>query len=295
MNRYIYKLIEPKTAICGFIVYTMVFVTISCAPKKDDVKPVLLGDDVVLARVNGKPVTKYDLDASMKSGFVASIQGTPSKEMRKKLLESLVNAKLLALVQEKNLTRKQAAELEKIVDAYREKLLAQMYLNKSELLKPVTREMLTEYYNAHPEEFGASKLAKYELITTKRSLALSERKGVLDKLATVSGEADWRQWVLANNGDTFPVAYRRGTSAADSLKGKLKDIVVKLDEGDVSGVTIIDGRAYVVRIISVENTPPESLMKVRPRIRKKLEAAAMKEALGQAIKKELKIAKVEFL
>lgn len=276
-----------------FIIAAMLL-SIACSKEKPK-KPVLLGEDKVLAMVNGAKVTAYDLELRIKGELEQHMGGKPNKATRKKILDALVQTKLLSQVQEKKLSNKEAAQLEKLVSAYREKLLVKMYLNKSPLLKKVSDEEIRAYYETHQEEFGASSSIRYEMLMTQRSLAGSERKAVLEKLQTAEEQNDWRAWAQAQNSDDFPVVYRRGTSNADSLQRQLRNVVMKLDEGKVSAVTLIKGQAYLLRAVAVQRITPTPLPKVAPRIRTVLETYRTKEALEKAIEKEMKDAKVKYL
>ena len=281
--------------IASILLLSILLLMNACRSKEQPKEPILEGDNFVLASVNGSAITKYDLKATIKSGPTRFIGESPGKAMRKKILESMVHQKVLAEAQDKKLTPKERAQLDKLVAAYREKLLAQMYLNKSELMRPVTSKEIDAYYQSHPKEFGADKIVKYELLMTQRSLALSERKTVLDRLTTAKKAEDWRSFAQTASGDKFPVVYRRGVSTAASLQGKLRNVVLGLNDKEISDVTIIDGKAFLVRALSVERVAPESLLKVSPRIRTQLEALEMKRALKQAVDKELKGAKVKYL
>ncbi len=258
-------------------------------------KKVQEGDSRVLATVNGSAITRYDLNVGLKSGIGKYVGEKPSKDVRRKVLESLVQSRLLSKVQEKKLSQKESIQLDKLVEAYREKLLVQMYLNKSAFFTAVTDEQIAQFYGEHPDQFGASVKVKYELLTTQRELAVSERNTVLQQLSDASKISDWRTWAKQDVVKSLSVNYRRGVSTSKNLNKKLRQIAAVLKEGEVSDIAIIENRAYLLRAISVERTSPEPLIQVKPRIRALLEAMQLKTALERAVKSEMKTAKITFL
>ncbi len=269
------------------IIVSITFLMVACTEKSDQAttepKPGnLKGDDVILASVNDSPITKYDLNQTIRSTLGRSSASKLDEEGRKKVLESLVASRAIAQVQEKALTPKETAALEKKINSYREKLLVKQHLAKNVPLQPVTQEMIQKYYRDHPEKFGEKKTRTYEMIVSQENLEIKARDGLIKALKNPQEKKDWAKWVKDLKKNNHEVSYRKGQLSDKILNSKLRNLMASLKMGDTSSLTFIRGMVYIVRIRDEKQIPPRPLKDVSGQIRKTLSPIQIKKAVKQA-------------
>jgi hypothetical protein len=257
-------------------------------------KVVLEGDDIVLVRVNGDAITRYDLDQTIRSTLGATSAGRLDEAGRQKVLESLVASQAIAQSQEADLSAEDQAVLAKKVQAYREQLLVKQYLVRHTAPQPVTGEMVREYYQAHPERFGARTIRTYEMLTGRRKLKTEERDALIQVLKTAADKNDWKQWVGKLQGQGYPIEYRRGRVVEKILHSRLYQLMQPLKKGQASQLTFIEGTAYTVRIVDERRIAPRPLNEVSAEIRKALVPVQLKKSVKLASQQVMKTADVVY-
>jgi hypothetical protein len=257
-------------------------------------KVVLEGDDIVLVRVNGDAITRYDLDQTIRSTLGASSAGRLDEAGRQKILESLVASRAIAQSQEADLSAEDQAVLAKKIRAYREQLLVKQYLVRQATPQPVTGEMVREYYQAHPERFGARTIRTYEMLAGRRKLTAAERDALIQVLKSAAENKDWQQWVAKLQDQGYPIEYRRGRVAEKILHPRLYQLMQPLKKGQASRLTFIEGTAYTVRILEEKQIAPRPLNEVSAEIRKALVPVQLKKSVKLASRQVLKTADVVY-
>lgn len=263
-------------------------------PGQSSESVLLDGDDIVLARVNGSPVTRYECDRVIDATIGEKNASKLDDEGRQKILESLVASRAIAQRCETQLTGEERAELAKKVQAYREQLLVKKYIAKTVTPEPVSQEMVNTYYQAHPEKFGAESLRTYEMITTSRNPKPDERDTLIAILVHPETKKDWKKWVQEIERKGFPVLYNDGRVVEKLLHPKLNTLMNGLKVGESSSMSFIDGRPYLVRITNEESIPPRPLAEVSSQIRKSLGPVQLKKAVKQISDDVLKTVDVEY-
>jgi len=270
-------------------------VTVESPAQAPKVKPVTLkGDDVVLARVNGEPITQYDLEESIRSTLGEFAGSRLDEGGRRRVLESLVASRAMAQIQESELSERDKAELEKKVRVYREQLLVKQYLARHAPPEPVTAERIREFYESHPEQFGGRTVRAYEMIVSGRELKREERDGLIAVLGDAPEKKDWKKWCEVLKGQGYPVEFRRGEIAQTVLHPKLRQLMAAIKKGETSRVSFIEGRSYVVRIVEEKKTAPRPLGQVSGEIRKTLQTVELKESVREASREALERAQVVY-
>lgn len=243
---------------------------------------VLEGDDVVLARVAGDPITLYELEQTIRSTLGPSAAARLDEAGRQKVLESMVASRAMARAQEAEMTPEGQAALDKKLKAYREQLLVKRYLARQAAPQPITDEMVRAYYEAHPERFGARTIRTYEMIAGKRKLRAGERDALMQALQTAAEKKDWRQWVKTIKSQGHPIEYRRGRVAEKILHPRLYQLMQPLKKGQASQITFIEGMAYLVRIVDEKEMVPRPLNEVSAEIRQALVPVQLKKSVKLA-------------
>ncbi len=268
----------------------------ACGDKPaEKAKPVVLeGENIVLARVNGSAITKYDLEQTIRKTLGRRSAGMLDESGRQKVLESLVASRAIAQVQELDLSPKDKAAIEKKVQAYRDELLVMRYLAKHAPPQPVTQEMVREYYESHPERFGGKTIRSYEMIASKRSLKAEERDALIKILSKPGEKKDWKKWIKKLQKQGYPVAFRRGEVSEKILHQKLRELMRPLKKGEASQLTFVKGMAYIVRIVDEKKIPPRPLREVSAEIRRSLAPVQLKKAVKKASDEVLGKAEVSY-
>ena len=131
--------------------------------------------DRLLASVNESPITQAQLDQSLERTFGSDAREVDS-ETRRKVLESLVTSRAIALQSERELDAAFKQDLERRVSAYREELLVKRFLAKHAPPQPVSKEQIEAYYRQYPQRFGGYTRRRFELLASEGSLSGRERE-----------------------------------------------------------------------------------------------------------------------
>jgi hypothetical protein len=252
-------------------------------------------DDVVLAKVGGKPITQYDIDVLARRTLGDFGGDTVRQSARGKLLEGMIQSRAIAMAAEKELSPLEKLALERELASYREQLLVRRYVDRHSPAAPVSSEMVEQYYRNHPERFGSRLRRRCEIVGASRDLTPDERNKLVKALREAERYQDWNDWSSTLVKKGLPVAL---TSTADDdqlLHAKLGELVRSLKPQAPSQVTLVSGRPYVARITGEERTPPRPLAEVRSEIERLLAPAQLSAALERVGKDARKTIEVELL
>ncbi len=238
--------------------------------------------DRVLAEVDGEPVLESELAVHVTQLFGERGLYGLTPEIRRKALESLVMARMLARVAEAELDAEELREIEVRAALQREQLLVNAYLRREAAPEPVTAAMVREYYERNPERFGAGKLRSFELIVATEAQREPARGELLATLANAGAHAEWATFAQSLRGQGMEVEYRRGTVADDLLDARLRAVAANLSVGQTSAPGLLDRRPFVLRVVDEREQPPQPLEQVSAEIRQSL-AARQLQAAVQAV------------
>jgi len=259
---------------------------------REDTAPV---QENVLARVQGEPVTDFDVE-QVALKMLGAQQATLLDEAgSQKVLESLVLGKALSRVAKKELDAEALRVLEWKVQAYREQLLVNRYLRQHADPQPVTEQMIKEYYEANPDRFGGRAVREYEMITSLDRLDGVQREQVLTELATASAEKNWSRYVAGLSKKNLPLQFRRGKTGSNVILEELQRVIDGLSVGDVSAPFFVGGKVYIARVTSEKNIPPRPLNEVSAEIRKALAPVQLKKAIRKVSDEVLNAVSVEYV
>jgi hypothetical protein len=247
---------------------------------------------LVLAYVNGTPITEDDAQNALRKLFSDRLPQGNEKQVKQRILESLISSRALSLLAREELDDEEKAQLETRVNAYREELLVQGYLSRHASPEPVSSDRVKRYYDDHPEAFGGGTSKQFDMIQTYRPVTEKERKELLEKLSELKQVADWSQWVEAHK--TLPVNLRQLTARVEVLEQPLQSLVSATDVGETSPLHIGD-TLTLVRVNGIERHPPKPLAQVSAEIRKRLAPIKMRATIKQLADEALTKAKVEIV
>lgn len=279
-----YRLLVGAAAVCAL-----------AACQRDKERVLLPKDDVVLAKVGGKPISQYDVD-QLASRTLGKLGGEAVRQTaQSKLLEGLVQSRAIAAAAEKELTPLEKLSLDREVAGYREQLLVRGYVERHAPPAPVSQEMIADYYRNHPERFGGKTRRLCEVVGATRDLSPDERNTLMKALRDGQRETDWKAWVEVLTKKQLPVSL---TSTADDdqlLVARLGELIRSLKPGAPSQVVLISGRPYVARLTGEEKAPARPLAEVRGDIERLLSPAQLSTALEKAGREARKQVEVEIL
>lgn len=277
------------------IAVLLVIAPLGCAVGERPPRKVVLPDDnVVLAEVGGAPITRYDLERTLKSTLGEGSGPQLGEQGRKKLLESLVQSKAISQAREEEMSATELAQLDKKVAAYREDLLVKQYLSRHTRPRPLTEAKVKAYYEQHAERFGGKQVRSYELIATTAPVAAAGRKALMAALSEAKQQADWAAAVKQLQTAGHRVELRRGTTEEAVLHTKLRSLLQGLPLDRTSDLTFVEGRAYVARITQERAGALKPLSEVSAEIRRTLAPAQLKHSVKQAAEQVMKDAKVSY-
>lgn len=245
----------------------------------------------VVARVNGDVITE-DLWNAAVEDLERSTGATLDAAGRRKVLESLVQSRLMAKAAETMLDEQRREELEAQIQLQRERLLVKEYLRRTAAPSPVTENEIRDYYAQHPDLFGGITRRYFELLTTENAPVADKRNAVLDVMNSIREQADWKthagiegvRWV-----------HRLENDANTALDSRILAVARSLKQGESSEPVFIGGRPYLLRVTRIEASPPKPLAEVRGDIQRRLQLQRLQQAVEEAGKALLGQAKVEYL
>jgi hypothetical protein len=252
------------------------------------------GDDQVLAKVHGKTITRYDvaMELSLAVGDLGS--GALSEQSQKGMLDSLVQRKVIARARLKEMGCQEEIVLHKQVDSFREKLLVRQYLAKHAENVKLTDADIQKYYEEHQEQFGGRIVKTYEMLAGMTALESRKRNEFIKSVEKAAGIQDWRKWAadLFKNG--YGVRYLSGSADERMLQPEIGNLLASLQKGQVSPLTFIEGKPYLVRVLETRITAAKPLQEVKEDIRKILMPRVYKQAAQQVSAEVMKKARVKY-
>lgn len=287
----------PLSLILSANVRALVGVVAACALVgcKREAPVQLPKDDVILAKVGGKPISQYDVDQLARRTLGDLGGETVRRGAQGKLLEGLVQSRAIASAAEKELSPLQKLELERELSSYREQLLVRRYVEAHAPPAPVTAPMIEEYYRSHPERFGGKTRRLCEVVGASRDLGSEERNDLMKALRDAERQSDWKRWVESLSKKQLPVTLTSTSDDDQLLVAKLGDLIRSLKPGAPSAVVIVSGRPYVARLTGEEKAPPRPLAEVRGEIERLLAPAQLSSALERVGRDARKQVEVEVL
>lgn len=250
----------------------------------------------VLARVDGLAITESDLDRLVYriggEGAEALVsQALANDENRKKMLESLVSSRAMAILQEKQLSAEQKNDLDKRVAAYREELLVKNYLQEHADVQPVSNEMVKAYYTENEREFTEEPQYRFEVLTSYGEVTDDQRKEILAVLATAKNTKDWEALEKKLMKSKLPIKHQTAKARLGLLSADIRALLEKT--APVSEISAINKAPRVsdvdvkqtikvVRVLEITPGAVKPLAEVSANIRKRLAPIMMKQAVAEA-------------
>jgi hypothetical protein len=256
----------------------------SCADEKEqseeaaEVAQALKGEDIVLAYVGDKrePVTAYDVDFASKQTLGKLADVVLEGKARFQVAESIIASKSIAQLREAEMSAAELAELEKHVQAHRERLLVKAYLAKHAKPETISEEEMQAYYKENPTKFGARDERKFEMVFVDLGADRGLQAELLQGLASVAASEDWRKAVAEKQSDGLLFGFREGDVELASLPAELRTAALKLQAKERTNVINQGRKSYVLRVNAINRLEAKPFAEVKDKIAKILEPRATK-------------------
>lgn len=247
-----------------------------------------------LVTVDESPITRAQLELTVERTLGESAPLFANDEVERKILDSLVASRAMALLAERELGASERAQLDLKAQAYREELLVRHYLEQHATPEPVTSEQVADYYQRHPEEFGGGVEKSFEIITSDQELDETQRAELIALLsgAEVQGN-DWQKRVAAWRAAGKPLEYRSNRIKPELLEQPLRSLVEPTAAGSIAPL-YVDGQMLLVRVTAEERLPARPLSEVSGEIREKLAPQALKQAVKSLSEEATRQVKVQY-
>ena len=248
----------------------------------------------ILVTVDGSPITRAQLELTIERTLGDSAPLFANAEVEQKILDSLVSSRAMATLAERALSADESAQLELKAQAYREELLVRHYLENHATPEPVTSEMVADYYNRHPEEFGGGVEKTFEIIASNAALDNAQREALIALLSSPQvATQDWQKLVEGWRSEGKPVEYRQSRIKPQLLEQPLRSLVEPTAQGQLAPL-YTNGQLLLVRVTAEQILPASPLAEVSGSIREKLAPQALKKAIKELSVQALQAVKVQY-
>lgn len=247
-----------------------------------------------LVMVDDSVITRAQLELTIERTLGESAPLFATEEVERKILESLVSSRAMALLAERELDASERAQLDLKAQAYREELLVRHYLQAHATPEPVTTEQVVDYYDRHPAEFGGGVERSFETISSDQGLEEPMRAELITLLSgpLVRG-GDWKALAATWRNAGKPLEYRQNRLKPEMLEQPLRGLVESTPVGDIAPL-LVDGQVLLLRVTGEQRLPAKPLGEVSGTIREKLAPQALKQAVKSLSTKALQEVKVQY-
>lgn len=247
-----------------------------------------------LVTVDDSPITRAELELTIERTLGESAPLFANDEVERKILDSLVASRAMALVAERELDAGERAQLDLKAQAYREELLVRHYLEQHATPEPVTSEQVADYYQRHPEEFGGGVEKSFEIIASDQVLEEPQRAELIALLSGAEAKGhDWQKQVAAWRAAGKPLEYRSNRIKPELLEQPLRGLVETTEAGSIAPL-YADGQLLLVRVTGEERLPARPLSEVSGEIREKLAPQSLKQAVKRLSEEAMRQVKVQY-
>ena len=247
-----------------------------------------------LVTVDKTPITRAQLELTIERTLGESAPLFANEEVERKILESLVSSRAMALLAERELDASEREQLDLKAQAYREELLVRHYLEAHANPEPVTTEQVADYYNRHQDEFGGGVEKSFEIIASDQELEPAQRTELITLLSgsQVQGK-DWQKLVADWRQAGKPLQYRQSRLKLELLEQPLRSLVEPTAAGSIAPL-YVDGQLMLVRVTAEQQLPAKPLAEVSGAIREKLAPQALKQVVKNLSSEALEAVDVQY-
>lgn len=254
---------------------------------------VTASNDQNIAKVGDWFITQKELDFMTERTLGSSTLAVMYDQVGEKLLKSMVASKSMAQQAFAGLSGDEKMDLELKVKAYKEELLVRQYLVENAKVKPVTEQMIRDYYQKHPDKFGGITKIHYRLIKTIN--LSSDQLNTASKLfSNINQKNNWQAVVTELKEQNIVATVQSAEVNPMLLSKTLKRLLKNTAIDELPAVTEINGNLYRLEVLSETKMPAKTLHAVSSDIRKLLAPVQLKRAIKSASEEAVKNITVEY-
>jgi len=270
-----------KSRYASFVVLTAVAVLLSACEK-----PAPGAQSETVATVAGDKISQAELDLAVSR--LGTLDETQTAEAKRKLLQALIDQRLVAQAAQKAGIDKDPAVAIAVAQASRQ-ALAEAYVERNfkDVAKP-TEDEIAAYYNAHPELFSERRIYRVQELDLQ-----VEPARVPEIEAQLTGShsmGDFVNWVKEQGIDgKTAVAVKPAEQIPTPLLGRLS----QMKDGQVTVFSTRPGQLLIQQLLESQ-LQPVSLEQAHDVIERALMVQKRKELLEADMKKLREAAKIEY-
>ncbi len=246
----------------------------------------------VLATVNGKAITKSDVDFSLKQTGMSFDKLQPAQQ--KQLVKRLIERELLIDVAKKN-NIENDQEYKKALENFKKDLMIKVWMDKVYKRTLVSDSEANKFYQDNKDKFKQPEMVHARHILVKSE---EEAKKIIDELKKYKGDELKKKFIeLAKAKSTGPSG-KNGGDLGYFKKGQMvkpfEDAVFALKKGEITTKPVKTQFGY--HIIYLEDKKEAGVApfeKVKKQIITQLRQERFKKAVDAALKKAKEGAKIE--
>lgn len=287
------KCLAKAAAIMTFALSGALLLSLSgCSSKEQQGQSGQHPHSPVVAHVNGEAITQADVDFMLERMLKGQAYAQADDVLRKKVLDSLIASRAMKVQMESLLTQEEKEAISRSVNAYEEELYVKEYLASHVVPEPVTLEMIQDYYDKHPEEFGGEAVRDFQMLILGNAKDQQARDKFLAAVPEIKAAKDWgaakKQWAQA-----YAIQYQEGSARPGLLEPALEQAISRLNATEVSDLVHVNDQIYLVKVTNVTRLTPKPLSDASANIRKQLAAQQVRSAVKKASEDVLKKVEVK--
>lgn len=240
----------------------------------------------ILAQVNNEVITDKDVQFFINKTFANNPAAIKNTDIKKKILTSLVVSKAMKVTMQAELSQEKLNDIKIKTQHYQEELFIKEYLQQYATPEPVSSAMVSDYYTKHLDQFGQVAVKTVEILQRKTTLNERDRDIILTNLASINAATNWQDYA-EKKGKDLDLIYIKTKLSPGLFDKKVADVIGKMNVGEDSKITFVQGQPYIVRVIAIQTLPAKSLSSVSAAIRKKLAVLQLQKSVKESTEKVL--------
>jgi len=247
----------------------------------------------IVARIGDIEITEKEfqdqLDIMMKPQQAKEL----SAKAKANVLKSLMLGRVMQQRSYTQMSEQEKNNLEIRVQAYRNKMLVNHYLQKQSNIAPVSEKMAHDYYMNNLDKYGQSSNKSYSLVTTVSRVTDNQRSEIITRYQKLKATNDIDKIYKGLNASA-QFSLSKHVLNKKTSKTAVDKLVANLSPGSVSSLSWIKGRPVIVKVITEDVQKATPFNEVKADIRKALAPVQVKNAIRNESKKIFKSLKVEY-
>lgn len=233
----------------------------------------------VLATIDGVAIHESQLETVIVDMFGEYKASQMDAQSRRRALDSMLAGYALSQKALANLPGKRINTIEEKTRRYRENLLINTYIQTKMDASTLTSEKIKAYYEANIEKFGQQAIKEYQLLTTRAELAEESRDKYLAVISNHRNSGKLPTIKQSLEKQSFDVQLHTGVLDKNLLDQRLYTFINAQVLNEISEITFINNKPYLVVITAEKTTNAKPLAEVRDTIRKSLVIKQLKQTI----------------